>query len=92
MMVYNGDMSTSNRVVRQSVGLPADTARQVRKLAKKRRLSANRVIVQFVEDGIEAEKRKQREFFELAKRFRDASDPKDVERLGNDLGRMVFGD
>jgi len=85
-------MRTSNRVVRQSVGLPADTARKVRSLAKKRRVSANRIIVQLVEEGIEAEKRKQREFFELAERFRAATDPKDVERLGDDLGRMVFGD
>ncbi len=85
-------MRTSKRVVRQSVGFPADTARKVRSLAKKRRLSTNRIIVQLVEEGIEAEKRKQREFFELAERFRAATDPKDVERLGNDLGRMVFGD
>ena len=92
ILVYNGAMRTSNRVVRQSIGLPADTARQVRHLAKKRRLSANRVIVQLVEEGIEAEKRKQKEFLELAKRFRAATDPNDVERLGNDLGRMVFGD
>jgi predicted transcriptional regulator len=85
-------MRTSKKVARQSVGLPADTARKVRSLAKKRRLSANRVIVQLVEEGIEAEKRKQREFHELAERFRAATDPKDVERLGDDLGRMVFGD
>lgn len=85
-------MRTSKRVVRQTVGLPADTARKIRSLAKKRRLSANRVILQLVEEGIEAEKRKQREFFELAERFRAATHPKDIERLGNAMGRMVFGD
>ncbi len=85
-------MLASNKVVRQSVSLPADTARQVRSMAKKRRLSANRMIVELVEEGIETQKRKQREFFELAERFRTATDPKDVERLGDDLGRMVFGD
>ncbi len=85
-------MPPSNKVVRQSVSLPADTARQVRSLAKKRRLSANRMIVELLEEGIETQKRKQREFFELAERFRTATDPKDVKRLGDDLGRMVFGD
>ena len=45
-----------------------------------------------MEEGIEAQKRKQREFFELAERYRAATDPKDVARLGDDLGRMVFGD
>jgi hypothetical protein len=92
ILVYNGDMPASNKVVRQTVGLPADTARHVRSLAKQRRLSANRIIVELVEEGIEAQKRKQREFFELAERYRAATDPKDVARLGDDLGRMVFGD
>jgi len=41
--------------------------------------------------GIDAEKRKQQEFFELAERFRSAEDPKEVRRLGDQLGRMVFG-
>jgi predicted transcriptional regulator len=92
ILVYNGVMPASNKVVRQTVGLPADTARRVRNLAKQRRLSANRIIVELVEEGIEAQKRKQKEFFELAERYRAATDPKDVARLGDDLGRMVFGD
>ncbi|MGB7591201.1 MAG: hypothetical protein WCD04_03925 [Terriglobia bacterium] len=92
ILVYNGVMRAPDKVVRQTVGLPADTARQVRSLAKQRRLSANRIIVELVEEGIEAQKRKQREFFELAERYRAATDPKDVARLGDDLGRMVFGD
>ena len=92
ILVYYGAMRTSNKVVRQTVGLPADTARQVRSLAKQRRLSANRIIVELVEEGMEAQKRKQKEFFELAERYRVATDPKDVARLGDDLGRMVFGD
>ena len=92
ILAYNGAMPASNKVVRQTVGLPADTARRVRSLAKQRRLSVNRVIVELVEEGIEAQKRKQKEFFELAERYRAATDPKDVARLGDDLCRMVFGD
>jgi len=60
-------------------------------MAKARRLSANRMIVDLIENGIEAEQRKQQEFFELAERFRSATDPKEVKRLGDELGRMVFG-
>jgi hypothetical protein len=45
-----------------------------------------------IEKGVEAEKRKQREFFELAERFRAASDPEEVRRLGDQIGRMVLGD
>ncbi len=41
--------------------------------------------------GIEAEKRKRQEFFEFAERFRNATDPKEAKRPGDELGRMVFG-
>ena len=91
-MVYNKFMKTQGKPVRQSVSLPAKTAAQVRSLAKTRRLSSNRMLVELIENGIEAEKRKQQEFFELADRFRNASDPEEVKRLGDKLGRMVFGD
>jgi hypothetical protein len=84
-------MNATKKVVRQSVSLPANVARQVSSMAKSRRLSANRMIVELVEEGIEAQKRKQREFFELAERFRSATDPEEVERLGNEMGRIVFG-
>ena len=91
-MVYNEFMKTQGKSVRQSVSLPAKTVAQVRNLAKTRRLSSNRMLVELIENGIEAEKRKQQKFFELAERFRNASDPEEVKRLGDELGRMVFGD
>ena len=90
-MVHTGVMAATKSVVRQSVSLPAETARKVRTLAKTRRLSANRMLVELVEDGIEAQKKKEAEFFALAEKFRAARDPKDAERLGDELGRMVFG-
>ena len=84
-------MKNQLKSVRQSVSLPAKTAAQVRNLAKTRRLSSNRMLVELIENGIEAENRKQQEFFELAERFRNATDPEEARRLGDALGRMVFG-
>jgi hypothetical protein len=84
-------MRMANRAVRQSVSLPANVAAQVRSLAKARRLSANRMLLELIENGMEAEKRKQLEFFDLAERFRRATDPEEVKRLGDQMGRMVFG-
>jgi hypothetical protein len=84
-------MRTENKAVRQSVSLPAKIATQVRTMARIRRLSANRMLVELIENGIEAEKQKQQEFFDLAKRFRSATDPEEVKRLGDQMGRMVFG-
>ena len=78
-------------MVRQSISLPAGVAAQVRGMARTRRLSANRMLVELIENGIEAEKRKQREFFDLAERFRGATDAAEVKRLGDQMGRMVFG-
>ncbi len=85
-------MPTEKKTVRQSVSLPAGVAAKVRNLAKTRKLSSNRVMVELIENGLEAEKRKEQEFFELAERFRNASDPEEAKRLGDKLGRMVFGD
>ena len=84
-------MRTVNKIVRQSVSLPSVVAAQVRNLAKARRLSANRMLLELIENGMEAEKRKQQEFFDLAERFRAATGPEEVRHLGDQLGRMVFG-
>jgi len=35
--------------------------------------------------------RKQKEFRDLAERFRAAKDPIEAQRLGDQLGRMIFG-
>jgi hypothetical protein len=48
------------------------------------------MLVELIEDGMEAQKRKQQEFFDLAERFRNATDPEEAKRLGDELGRTVF--
>jgi len=39
----------------------------------------------------EIDERGQDHFFELAERFRRAEEPEEIERLGNQLGRLIFG-
>ena len=92
ILVHTGVVKSANKTVRQSVSLSANVAAQVRSMAKTRRLSSNRMLAELIENGIEAEKRKQQEFFKLAERFRNAADPEEAKRLGDELGRMVFGD
>jgi hypothetical protein len=84
-------MSPTKKAVRQSVSLPANVATKIRSMARARKVSSNRMLVELIENGLDAEKRKQQEFFELAERFRDATDPQEAKRLGDKLGRMVFG-
>ena len=65
-------MASKEKAVRQSVTLPAKVATQVRSMAKRRRLSANRMLIELVEEGLEAKQQKEKAFFELAERFRAA--------------------
>jgi hypothetical protein len=76
--------------VRRSVTLPPKIAKQIETLAKERDLSDNRVLVELIEQGIEARQQKEKAFFQLAERFRAADDPEQVKQLGNELGRFVF--
>jgi hypothetical protein len=89
--VYNDAMPVT-KYVRRSVSLPAPLAKQVERLARSQRLSDNRILVELIELGVEARKRKEKAFFELAQRFRAASDPEQAKRLGEELGRLVFGE
>ena len=78
--------------MRRSITLPREIAKQVEAMSKQRRLSDNRVLVELIEQGIQARKEKEKAFFDLANRFRAASDPEEVEQLGDQLGRFVFGE
>lgn len=102
IMVYTGVMmamakrsrvkTTRLKHVRRSVTLPPKIARQVEALAKERDLSDNRVLIELIEQGIEARQQKEKAFFQLAERFRAADDPEQVKQLGDQLGRFVFGE
>jgi hypothetical protein len=84
--------TSSPKPVRRSVSLPSKVAKQVETIARRRALSDNRVLVELIEQGIEAERQKEKAFFQLAERFRSASDPEQVKKLGDELGRFVFGE
>ncbi len=92
MMVYLETMSGSQRGIRQSVSLPRVTARRVRTLAKQQRTSANRVLVDLIETGLQAREREKLAFFNLADRLTHCSDPAEQKRLKEELARMTFGD
>ncbi len=80
-----------NKTVRRSVSLPAQVAKQVEGIAKRRRLSDNRVLVELIEEGIAAAKQREQAFFQLAEKFRSAQDPEEIKQLGDEMGRFVFG-
>lgn len=84
-------MAAQSKLVRQSISLPPRLARRVRALARTQRTSANRVLVELIEQGIEASRQKEKAFFDLAERFRRADDPAQAKALGEEMGRFIFG-
>lgn len=84
-------MSRPSTAIRQSVSLPSGVARRVLALAKRRRTSANRVIVELIEDGLQARERERREFFDLADRLAHSADAAEQAKLKGELARMTFG-
>jgi len=85
-------MTQPERVVRQSVSLPTRVARQVKTLAERQRTSANRVIVNLIEAGLEAREREKHEFFALAEQLAQSSSVSEQKRLKEELARMTFGE
>jgi DNA-binding IclR family transcriptional regulator len=82
----------ASKVVRQSVSLPTPVAKRVRGIAKARRTSANRVLVELIETGLVAKDAERERFLELARRFKESSDPAESHRLREELARLTFGD
>ena len=85
-------MAQSQGSVRQSVSLPSAVARRIQALAKRRRTSANRVIVDLIESGLEAREREKLAFFDLADRLAHTSDRTEQKRLKEELARITFGE
>jgi hypothetical protein len=85
-------MAHPEKSVRQSISMPARIAKRVRALAKTRKTSANRVLVDLIETGLESRDAEKKRFFALANRLTESTDPEERRRLKEELARMTFGD
>jgi hypothetical protein len=85
-------MAASERTIRQSVSLPAGTAKRVRSLARARRTSASRVLVDLIESGLDAREREKRYYFTLLEQLRKSDDPNEQKKLAEELARLTFGE
>jgi hypothetical protein len=86
------NMADTERSVRQSVSIPSGMAKRVRALAKTRKTSANRVLVDLIEAGLQSKDAEKERFFLLVKRLTEASSSVERQRLKEELARMTFGD
>lgn len=78
--------------VRQSVSMPASIARRVRALAKRQKTSANRVLVDLLEAGLESKVSEKERFFALAGRLAETRNRAERQRIKEELARMTFGE
>ena len=85
-------MAENHKIVRQSISIPERIARRVRGLAKTRKTSANRVLVELIEAGLESKESEKARFFALANQLSDSRDPSEREKLKRELARMTFGE
>ncbi len=85
-------MALLEKPVRQSVSLPPRIAKRVKSLAKTKRTSANRIVVDLIEAGLEAREREKKLFFDLADQLSRSKDAEEQRRLKDELAHMTFGD
>jgi hypothetical protein len=86
-----GVQRKTKKTVRRSISLAADTDTKVQKLARRQRQSANRVLENLIETGLEAKEAEKRRFFDLAERLRTTRDPAELEQVKDELARITFG-
>jgi len=79
------------RSVRQSVTMPAQLAREVRRVAKERNVTMSRALVALAERGIEAEAAARSKLTTAYENFMAESDPTRKSEVGEDLIRAIFG-
>jgi hypothetical protein len=64
----------------------------VHAIAKTRKTSANRVLVDLIEAGLQSKEAERRRFFALANQLTESADPDERQRVREELARMTFGD
>jgi len=57
----------------------------VEAVARTQKTSANRVVVDLIEAGLDAQEREKKRFFDLADRLARSSDPEEQKQLKEDL-------
>ncbi|MCI0348461.1 MAG: hypothetical protein L0Z53_03460 [Acidobacteriales bacterium] len=85
-------MPAAKRHHRQSISLPPRVARRVKTLAKARRTSTTRVLVQLIEKGLDARAAERERFFALGERLIASKDKKEKKRLREELAILTFGE
>ena len=85
-------MATTQRAVRQSVTLPSLIAKRVKAMARSRKVSSNRILVELVETGLRSKEEEKQKFYQLADRLTNTKDESEQRELKEQLAKMTFGE
>ncbi len=85
-------MATMEKPTRQSISLPSRLAKRVKALAKHQKTSANRVLVELIETGLESKEAEKHRFFKLADQLSTSTDRAEQRRIKEELARLTFGE
>ena len=81
----------TSRSVRQSVTIPASLAREVRRVAKERKVTMSRALVTLAEQGVEAEAAERARLAAAYEEFMSTEDPTRRNEVGQELIQAIFG-
>jgi predicted transcriptional regulator len=76
---------------RRSITIPSELAAAIDTIAEQRRVTSNRVILDFIHEGIISYQNRRTAFLKLTERFQNSTNPAETERLREELMRMTFG-
>ncbi len=93
ILVYDGAMAIVKkaRPVRRSVSLRPEIDSKVRKIAQHQKRSANRVLENLIETGLQAKETEKRRFLGLVDRLRTTTDSNELRTIKDELARLTFG-
>jgi len=83
--------SKNEAKARVSVALTPELHSEISARAPQYDLSLNRAILQLLRAGLDAEREKKQRLEEMLREYRECADPKEAERLGDQLGAMILG-
>jgi len=82
----------STSTTRQSIALPPSVAEHVRRIAVAKRLSANQVLVDLVETGIQARDKEKARFMALAEELASCKNARRQSEIKRELAILTFGE
>jgi len=85
-------MATAKKSIRKSISLPSRIAEHVRVIARTRKTSHSRVLVDLIEAGLQSKEAEKERFFALADRLSQSQDSAERKRIKKELARMTFGE